>query len=121
MSDIITDYQEEKALNTETKESDGALFATVGTIGNSGMTLIFDGSAESAKAYKANINALFKAGQRVKVAKVRGTYIVEYPVGNPNDKETIATLSTSATLAQTISKFNELILLLSHADILTKT
>lgn len=120
MSDIITDYQEEKALENEMKESDGALFATVGTIGSSGMTLIFDGETESSKSYKANINAIFAAGQRVKVAKVRGTYIVEYPVGNPNDKETIATLSTSATLLQTIQKINELIFLLARTDILTK-
>ncbi len=59
-------------------------FATVGAVYSDGITLIFDGqTAATTKRYKANTTILFIAGQRVKICKDSGTYVVEYPVGNP--------------------------------------
>ena len=56
--------------------------ATVGGVYSDGLTLIFDGQTQStAKRYKRNTAVTFTPGQRVKVAKISGTYIVEYPVG----------------------------------------
>lgn len=59
-------------------------FATVGAKYSDGLTLIFDGATSaSTKHYKCNRSASFSAGQRVKVFYDSGTYIVEYPIGNP--------------------------------------
>lgn len=59
-------------------------FATVGEIFSDGLSLIFDGASEpSKKHYKCNSAIRFSAGQRVKIARISGTYIVEYPIGFP--------------------------------------
>ena len=56
--------------------------ATVAAVYSDGITLIFDGqTAATTKRYKFNTAVTFKAGQRVKVVKLSGTYIVEYPIG----------------------------------------
>lgn len=56
--------------------------ATVGAVYSDGVTLILDGQTEpTQKRYKRNTAITFTAGQRVKVVKISGTYIVEYPVG----------------------------------------
>jgi len=58
------------------------LFATIGNVNSNGVTLIFDGqTAPTAKRYKRNKAIAFSAGQRVKVIKTCGTYLVEYPIG----------------------------------------
>lgn len=59
-------------------------FATVGSVFDDGVTLIFDGqTAATEKHYKCNTSVLFHAGDRVKIASDSGTYVVEYIVGNP--------------------------------------
>ena len=59
-------------------------FATVGTVYDDGIALIFEGdSAETQKHYLCNTSVLFHAGDRVKILPVDGTYIVEYVVGKP--------------------------------------
>ena len=60
-------------------------FATIDQIYDDGITLIFDGEeTASEKHYKCNSFCIFAPGQRVRVIKDSGTYVVEYPVGNPN-------------------------------------
>lgn len=55
--------------------------ATIGAVYSDGVTLIFDGqTTATAKRYKSNKAVTFTAGQRVKVVKIAGTYLVEYPV-----------------------------------------
>lgn len=57
------------------------MLATVGGVYADGLSLIFDGQTEaSQKHYKRNAAVTFAAGQRVKIVKMSGTYIVEYPV-----------------------------------------
>lgn len=59
-------------------------FATVAAIYSDGITLIFPGqTSASQKHYKCNAAIQFQPGQRVKVLEDSGTYVVEYPVGNP--------------------------------------
>jgi len=59
-------------------------FATVGAVYSDGLSLIFDGQATaSQKHYKCNTAITFSPGDRVKIFSVSGTYVVEYPVGNP--------------------------------------
>ena len=58
------------------------MLATVNAVYDDGLSLIFDGQTEaSQKHYKRNTAVTFAAGQRVKIVKMSGTYIVEYPVG----------------------------------------
>lgn len=60
------------------------ILATVGAVYTDGIALIFDGqTAASGKHYKCNTSVKFKAGDRVKIVKDAGTYIVEYVVGTP--------------------------------------
>lgn len=61
------------------------LLATISAIYDDGIGLIFDGQTEpSQKHYRCNTSAVFSVGQRVKLVKVSGTYVVEYPVGAPS-------------------------------------
>lgn len=79
---FVEGYQEEQAL--ETLEPENQNFATVGEIYEDGVSLIFDGTAEpTQKHYMVNSGVIFKAGDRVRILKDSGTYVVEYPVGNP--------------------------------------
>lgn len=80
---MINNYQEQQKLAGQ--DPPFATFATIGAVYSDGVSLIFDGqTAASAKHYKVNRSATFSAGDRVKVAKISGTYIAEYPVGNPS-------------------------------------
>lgn len=77
---MILSYQQRREL--EPKEPKAAQLATVGTVYSDGIALIFDGeTTETTKHYKRNLSISFTAGQRVKVCKVGGSYIVEYPIG----------------------------------------
>ena len=59
--------------------------ATVGAVYDDGLSLILEGQTEATtKHYKCNTSATFAAGDRVKVARISGSYIVEYVVGQPN-------------------------------------
>lgn len=65
-------------------EPTAAELATVGAKYTDGLSLIFDGqTAATAKHYKCNSSVTFKAGDRVKICRMSGTYVVEYVVGNP--------------------------------------
>lgn len=101
---MIESYQEEK--NLETEEPQDAAFATVGTVHDDGMTLIWDESgAESQKHYKCNSFAIFHEGERVRLIKDNGTYVVEYSVGPPKKSfhaDTAGSASTAGS-AQTAS------------------
>ena len=59
-------------------------FATVAAVYGDGLSLLFDGDdTPTQKHYKCNKSVVFAAGDRVHLAFESGTYIVEYPVGNP--------------------------------------
>ena len=58
--------------------------ATVGAVYDDGLSLILEGQTKATtKHYKCNTSATFAAGDRVKVARISGSYIVEYVVGPP--------------------------------------
>lgn len=87
-------FQDQKAI--ETTETADINFATIGDIFADGVTLIFDGQTEATeKHYKCNSFEVFSAGQRVKIVKDSGTYVVEYPVGNPRTSFTVDTAATA--------------------------
>lgn len=79
---ILETYQEQQAVVQP--DPPGQSFATVGTVYEDGIALIFNGAeAESLKHYKCNTAVRFAAGQRVRIIEDSGTYVVEYPVGAP--------------------------------------
>ena len=79
---ILETYQEQQAIVQP--DPPGQSFATVGTVYEDGIALIFNGAeTESLKHYKCNAAVRFAAGQRVRIIEDSGTYVVEYPVGAP--------------------------------------
>lgn len=81
---MISSYQDRKSLEDERAAPAAAQLATVDAVYADGISLIFDGdSAPTDKHYKCNAAISFSAGQRVKIVKISGTYVVEYPIGNP--------------------------------------
>lgn len=79
---IVETYQEQQELVQQ--DPPGQSFATVGTVYEDGIALIFNGAeTESLKHYKCNACVRFEAGQRVRIIEDSGTYVVEYPVGAP--------------------------------------
>lgn len=96
---MIENYQQQAAAMPE--EPPEQSFATVAAVYADGISLKFDGSAvPSAKHYKCNAAIKFEAGQRVRIIKDSGTYVVEYPVGAPLTKLHADTAGT-ATSANT--------------------
>ena len=76
---ILETYQEQQAIVQP--DPPGQSFATVGTVYEDGIALIFNGAeTESLKHYKCNAAVRFAAGQRVRIIEDSGTYVVEYPV-----------------------------------------
>lgn len=68
-----------------TEQSGEFLTAVVGAVNTDGVTLIFPGEDEAGeKNYKCNAAVKLSAGDRVKIVKDSGTYLVEYPIGAPN-------------------------------------
>ena len=56
--------------------------ATVGAVYDDGLSLILEGQTEATtKHYKCNTSATFAAGDRVKVARISGSYTAEYAAG----------------------------------------
>lgn len=87
----------------EPNEVPEASFATISEIFDDGVTLLFDGLDEpTTKRYKVNAFVVFQPGDRVRVIKDSGTYVVEYPVGNPRTAFTAdsATSAESAVQAE---------------------
>jgi len=151
---MIETYQQEVALKRA--EPQDASFATVGEVFADGVSLIFDGEeTASTKHYKVNAFVVFHAADRVRIIKDSGTYVVEYPIGNPKTtfaantaasattattadkakkhtgstlsffdgsnalRQNVAQLSGSATLAETITKINDLLTALKAYSLLS--
>ena len=72
-------YQEQEALFSQKRRPAAAKFATVVAVSGGKATLKFDGeTAATQKGYKYNATLSLTAGDRVKVNKVSGTYVIEY-------------------------------------------
>jgi len=96
---MIESYQEQRELEKDVPT--GANFATIGTVYEDGVTLIFEqGGKESVKHYSVNRSIVFKQGDLVKVLYASGTYVVEYPIGKP----ITALHADTATSAETAQK-----------------
>lgn len=84
MSELTEDNLEEILVPDEPAEEVNFGLATVDSITSTGVKLIFDGASESGgKTYKCNTSVNFQQGDRVKVHKESGSYVVEYIVGAP--------------------------------------
>ena len=86
--------------------------ATVQSWSNAtGVKLKFDGeSSTTSKGYKMLLCCRpLPVGARVAVVKHSGTYFVLGEISNPNSRHQMSNLASGATLAQTVSKVNEII------------
>ena len=101
---------EENLFVQEQPEKKTVNFATVAEIYDDGISLIFDGEeTPSEKHYKCNSFIVFVKGDRVRIAEDSGSYVVEYPVGNPRksfevDYAKTAGTADSAKTAETATK-----------------
>lgn len=69
----------------ETRKNSEIRLATVAEVLTNGLKLRFDGSdAATSKIYKCNSACSFSVGDRVKVTKCSGTYVVDYVIGGPS-------------------------------------
>lgn len=99
----IETYQDLEAVAT-VDEPEDATFATIGAVYEDGVSLIFDGMEEATeKHYPCNSFVVFAAGDRVRILKDSGTYVVEYPVGAPRTAF-VADSATEAEHAATASE-----------------
>lgn len=74
-------YQEQKQLEAEQAGTPTHALAYVTGVYSNGLTLRFVGeTAGTNKRYKYNKSASFAVGNLVKVTKVSGTYVVDYPI-----------------------------------------
>lgn len=91
----------------EEDEAQEFCLATVGAVSAEGVTLIFDGQTEaSGKTYKVNTTVPFAAGDRVRIKKDSGTYIVEFVVGAPFADYPIPTGGTTGQVLAKSSNSN---------------
>lgn len=100
MNDFTEIISEESAEQTIVRK-----LATIGAVYSDGVSLIFDGeSAATEKHYKTNTAIIFAAGDRVKIAELSGTYVVEYIVGAPGADYPASPLPTGGTTGQVLAK-----------------
>lgn len=90
----------------EQTEQEEILIATVGAVTETGVTLIFAGEeSASEKTYQGNVSAALKAGDRVKITKDSGTYLIDYAVGVPGSAvEDTPELPSGGTKGQALVK-----------------
>ena len=82
---MIDGLSEGKIETGNEQEDVGVELATIVSVGTSGLLLQFDGEDETRdKEYRCNAGVQFKEGDRVKIHKMSGTYVVDYPIGDPN-------------------------------------
>ena len=82
---MIHSYQQEREMEIAVPAA--AEIARVGHVYPEGVTLIFADGVESRKRYQVNLSADIQPGQRVRVIKLSGTYVVEYPIGRPGERK----------------------------------
>ncbi len=78
MDEIIMEAQQE--------ETPGVSLATVAAVTANGVRIQIDGEdTAGVKEYQCNTAQLFTIGDRVKISKISGSYVVEYKVGAPGE------------------------------------
>lgn len=82
MSNIMADKLSEDSLTEE--EDIEIVMATITSISEDGVAILIDGEESAGeKLYQGNAAQLFVVGDRVKIHKNSGTYLIEYVIGGP--------------------------------------
>lgn len=82
--EVLIDELDEALIPEEDETQEDFILATVAGVTSTGVKLEVDGSGEAGdKEYRVNSMQRFRPGDRVKICKNSGTYIVEYKVGAP--------------------------------------
>lgn len=81
-------------------------FATVATVTDTGVTLLFDGEESAgAKVYKCAAGVVLHNGDRVKVCRDSGTVVVEYAIGVPGSSPAeVHGIPSGGTAGQVLTK-----------------
>lgn len=83
--DELTDLNE--VVEPEEENQEEIVLATVAEVTADGVKITIDGSEEAGeKEYKVNSSQLIKPGDRVKIHKNSGTYLIEYVIGSPMER-----------------------------------
>lgn len=64
------------------KEEPSTFLAEIDGVFEDGVSLIINGKATK-KHYLVNMSCTYRKGDRVKVTKISGTYLVDYKIGKP--------------------------------------
>lgn len=79
---VVAEDINEAVIPEEKQES--IILATIAEIGATGVKIVVDGDEEAGdKEYRVNCMQKFSVGDRVKICKNSGTYLVEYKIGSP--------------------------------------
>ncbi|MBQ1235461.1 MAG: hypothetical protein IIX72_00640 [Oscillospiraceae bacterium] len=88
-----------------------------------GIKIIVDGQSQaSEKYYKCRKGLTLSVGDRVKVAKISGTFVIEYSIGLPARRYNMNQCPTgeSATASSCAAWINTIINALSDQDLMSK-
>lgn len=85
MDEIVDEIRDlDEALVPEEEAEEEFVLATISEVTANGVKLEIDGAGEAGdKEYKVNTIQKLKTGDRVKICKNSGTYMVEYKIGSP--------------------------------------
>ena len=96
----------------EAREAPEFRFATVAGVHEDGISLIFDGETADGtepaegKHYRCNTSVVFQVGDRVKICRDSGTYVVEYVVGAPMGGGSGGTVPPGGSRGQALRKLS---------------
>lgn len=80
----MSDEFEEEQVESQ---GDEIIIGTVDSVTADGVTIIVDGDdVAGQKEYKVNCGVVFSSGDRVKLTRNSGTYIVDYVIGSPMER-----------------------------------
>lgn len=111
----------DEIINQGKKSEVEFLLATVTSYLSTGIKIRLDGQTEEmAKRYKMlQVGKPLKAGDRVVVMKMSGTYVVLGAVDNPKYKSTIVDIPTSTTSAAVVAlKVNQILAWMRTQDMI---
>jgi len=114
MDEDLIEIEEETKEIEEAEETPEVQLATVSAVTANGIQLTIDGAdSATGKEYKCNTSINFQPGDRVKISKDSGSYIVECVVGKPLDDYPIP---KGGALGQVLAKRNGTDFSLEWAD-----
>lgn len=81
---VVADELDEAVIPEEEEKQEEIVLATVSEVTSTGVKIQIDGTEEPGeKEYRVNSMQMLTVGDRVKIFKNSGTYLIEYKIGSP--------------------------------------